>query len=150
MANADSVLLFLREVWALDHALQTRSKAMGRTLGITGPQRLVLRLVQAAGACSAGDLAAQLHLHPSTLTGVLQRLETGGYLSRAVDSHDGRRAVLRVTTAGTRMLRRRGPAIEEALRVALQKESPRDVQTTTELLHRLAEALSLRASKHAH
>ena len=36
---------FLRLVWAVDHALQTTSKRMARSLGVTGPQRLVVRIV---------------------------------------------------------------------------------------------------------
>ena len=36
---------FLRLLWELDHALQRRSKRMARALGLTGPQRLVLRIV---------------------------------------------------------------------------------------------------------
>ena len=37
------VLEFMRVVWALDHALQKTSKRMETTLGMTAPQRLVIR-----------------------------------------------------------------------------------------------------------
>jgi len=37
---------FLRLIWAVDHALQRRSKSMAATLGITGPQRLVIRITR--------------------------------------------------------------------------------------------------------
>src|ERR1043166_1406830 len=40
-----AALDFMRAVWALDHALRSRSKRMKREIGLTGPQRLVLRLV---------------------------------------------------------------------------------------------------------
>jgi hypothetical protein len=36
---------FLRLIWAVDHALQRRSKSMAATIGITGPQRLVIRII---------------------------------------------------------------------------------------------------------
>ena len=39
------VLEFMRVVWALDHALQKTSKRMETMLGITAPQRLVVRIL---------------------------------------------------------------------------------------------------------
>jgi DNA-binding MarR family transcriptional regulator len=40
-------------------------------VGVTGPQRLVLRVVGLFPGMSAGELATVLRVHPSTLTGVL-------------------------------------------------------------------------------
>jgi hypothetical protein len=45
------VLAFMRTLWALVHGLRTTSKHMGSSLGVTGPQRLVILL--AAGASFA-------------------------------------------------------------------------------------------------
>ena len=78
----DAGLLFMRALWVAVHALQKTSKRMNVRLGVTGPQRLVLRVVGLAPGISAGGLAKVLHLHPSTLTGVLKRLETQGLVSR--------------------------------------------------------------------
>ena len=63
----------MRLLWAVDHGLQTRSKRMAVGLGITGPQRLVLRIVGRFPGISAGQLSRILHLDPSTLTGILRR-----------------------------------------------------------------------------
>ena len=68
-------LEFMRLLWAIDHGLQTRSKRMAAALGVTGPQRLVIRIVGRFPGVSAGQLARILHLDPSTLTGILRRLE---------------------------------------------------------------------------
>ena len=43
----DPVLDFMRLLWSVEHGLQSTSKRMEATLGITGPQRLVLRIVTA-------------------------------------------------------------------------------------------------------
>jgi DNA-binding MarR family transcriptional regulator len=61
-------------LWAVVHELEITSKRMTGEIGVTGPQRLVLRVVGLFPGLSAGELATILHLHPSTLTGVLQRL----------------------------------------------------------------------------
>jgi hypothetical protein len=68
------VLQFMQLLWAIVHALQKTSKRMSAELGVTGPQRLVLRVVGLSPGISAGRLAAVLRLHPSALTGILQRL----------------------------------------------------------------------------
>jgi DNA-binding MarR family transcriptional regulator len=134
-------LKLLRVLWALDHALNAKSKKMGATLGVTGPQRTVLRLVALTPGISSGELAELLHLHPSTLTGVLERLVRRGLLERKRDPFDARRALLRVTAAGQRLLQHRKGTIEEVVRMALQKESKTSVRTAMEVLQRITSAL---------
>ena len=72
------VLQFMQVLWAVVHGLEQTSKRMRGRIGVTGPQRLVLRVVGLFPGLSAGDLATILHVHPSTLTGVIQRLVTQG------------------------------------------------------------------------
>ena len=76
------VLEFMRTLWALDHALQSASKRMESRLRVTAPQRLVVRIVGRYPGVSAGELSEILHLHPSTLTGILGR--TAAYEGRPV------------------------------------------------------------------
>src|SRR6516162_388271 len=134
-------LKLLRVLWALDHALNARSKAMGAALGVTGPQRTALRLVALTPGISSGELAALLHLHPSTLTGVLERLVRRGLLERKRDPFDARRALLRVTPAGLRLLQHRKGTIEEVVRLALRKEKKASLRTVVEVLQRITSAL---------
>ncbi len=94
------VLDFMRLIWALDHGLQSLSKRMQRSLGLTGPQRVALRVLGRRPGISAGDLASILRIHPSTLTGILSRLERRGLVKRTRDPKDGRRARLALTSRG--------------------------------------------------
>ena len=48
---------FLRTIWALDHQLQTASRRMETVLGVTGPQRFVLRIVHLNPGITPGDVA---------------------------------------------------------------------------------------------
>jgi len=64
---------------------------MASSFGITGPQRLVVRLIGRHPDISAGELAHVLHVHKSTITGVVQRLEARGLVRRATDTSDARR-----------------------------------------------------------
>lgn len=115
------VLEFMRLLWAVDHGLQSVSKSMTKTLGITGPQRLVIRMVGCRPGISAGDLAELLHVHPSTLTGVLQRLHRRGLIARSEAPDDRRRAVLRLTPRGQSLDQSQSGTVEACIEHALQR-----------------------------
>jgi DNA-binding MarR family transcriptional regulator len=134
-------LEFMRLLWAIDHGLQTRSKRMAATLGVTGPQRLVVRIVGHLPGVSAGQLAEILHLHPSTLTGILRRLERAGLLRRRRDPLDGRRAVLGLSAAGRRLDVVAAGTIESAMRQVLAKLPRHRVRVTRGVLSALARGL---------
>jgi DNA-binding MarR family transcriptional regulator len=134
-------LEFLRSIWALDHALHARSKAMAKRTGLTGPQRLALRIIGTSPNISSGQLARVLHVHPSTLTGVLQRLETQGLVVRARDSADGRRALFVLTRAGEKLAVSVEFSVEGAVKKLLKQIDPSDAQIAQRLILRLADEL---------
>lgn len=135
------VLQFMQLLWAVVHGVERTSKRMTSDLGVTGPQRLVLRVVGLFPGMSAGDLAAILHVHPSTLTGVLQRLVAQRLLQRVDDPRDRRRAMLRLTARGARVNATTQGTIEAAVGKALDGVTVRDRAATRRVLERLAECL---------
>jgi DNA-binding MarR family transcriptional regulator len=136
------VLGFMQALWAVDHELQSSSKRQEASTGVTGPQRLVIRIVGRFPGIPAGKVSDILHLHPSTLTGVLQRLEAHGLLERRPDPTDGRRALLTLTAHGRAIDATRGGTVEAGVRRALAKLPPRSVAAAREVLERLAAELS--------
>jgi len=135
-------LQFMRRLWDLVHALAVRSKRMGRTLGVTGPQRLVLRVVGQTPGATASEISDLLGLHPSTLTGVLARLERHGLLQRRVDTADRRRVRFRLTPAGLRIDRERKGTVEAAVRRALGRADPEMTAQTEAMIALLVAELS--------
>jgi DNA-binding MarR family transcriptional regulator len=138
----DPVLQFLQTIWQLEHALERGSKRMEDALGISGPQRFALRMIGGAPDISAGELAAQLHLHPSTVTGIVQRLVRRRLVRRSINAADGRVTHLRLTAAGARVNRpaARG-TIEQAARLALARCSGRDRAATATVLANFVDEL---------
>jgi trehalose 6-phosphate phosphatase len=134
-------LEFMPLLWAIDHGLQRRSQRMAATLGLTGPQRLVVRMLGRYPGISAGQLAQVLHLHPSTLTGILRRLERRGWLTRRRHPRDGRRAVLGLSEAGRRIDVEASGTIEARMRSALRTLPPAKVRAARTVLHALAAVL---------
>ena len=131
---AGETLQFMQRLWELVHALAVCSKRMGRTLGVTGPQRLVIRVVGQSPDATASEISEILGLHPSTLTGVLARLENQHLLQRRVDAADRRRVRFRLTPAGRRIDRERKGTVEAAVRRAMSRAGPERLAHTEALL----------------
>ena len=134
----DPALEFLRLIWALDHSLHVASKRMASSFGITGPQRLVVRLIGRHPQISAGELARVLHVHKSTITGVVQRLEARGLVRRITDAGDARRIQLTLTEAGRRVAGPVPGTVEAAVKRVLGSIDQRRLDATRAVLERLA------------
>jgi len=141
VAPLGEVLSFMRLLWAVSHGLEATSKRMLNELGVTGPQRLVLRIVGQNPGISPGELARVLHVHPSSLTGVLQRLVETKLLHRERDPDDGRRSTLVLTPIGRQINSRRAGTVEAAVQRAMANHSQESLRTVEKVLRGLAEEL---------
>jgi DNA-binding MarR family transcriptional regulator len=136
-----SVLSFMRSMWGVNHALESTSRRMKARIGVTGPERMVVRLVGTYPGIAAGELARVLRVHPSTLTGPLKRLVRRGLLVRKADASDGRRALFTLTARGEDVDRMRRGTVEAAVRTALGALPEGDVQVAVSVLDALAKAM---------
>lgn len=135
-------LLFMQRLWGLVHALEVRSKRMAKVLGVTGPQRLVVRVLGSLPDLTAREIAETLGIHPSTLTGILSRLESQGMLARRTDIVDRRRVRFRLTASGRRIDRERKGTVEAAIRRGLGRADAVTIERAVALLSLLTEELS--------
>lgn len=135
-------LEFLRLIWAIDHGLQLASKRTETLVGVTGLQRLVIRILGRFPGLSAGQLAGLLHVDPSTLSGVLARLADRDFIDRRSDPRDTRRAQLALTLAGRRLDVATEGTVESAVERALERIPPAKLKSAREVLRVLAESLA--------
>lgn len=136
------VLEFMRLIWAVDHALQKTSKRMRSSIGVTGAQRLVVRIVGRFPGIPAGQVAELLHVHPSTLTGILKRLEHQGLIRRRPDPKDRRRALLGITKKGRRIDAAGAGTVEEAVERVISRTPRAKLDGARQILMDLASALA--------
>jgi DNA-binding MarR family transcriptional regulator len=106
---------------ALVREVQFALRAIGMRLGrlndavaglvdLKGGDIELLDHVGRVGPVSPGELAAQLHVHPATMTGILDRLEKGGWVARERDSPDRRKVKVRaIRTRGSELVRLYAP-----------------------------------------
>ena len=140
-SRVGEALDFMRVMWAVDHALQRASKRMKATLGVTGPQRLVVRIVGRFPGLSAAQLAGLLHIDPSTLTGVLRRLERQGLIRRRRDPRDGRRWLLGLTARGRLVDSQMKGTVEAAVHATMNEVGLADLEAARRVLKTIAKWL---------
>ena len=82
------IQLGLRELSVRLHQV---NEVVGEHLDLQAGDLDVLDMVARYGPLSPRDLTATLGIHPATLTGVLDRLERGGWVKRRPDPSDRRK-----------------------------------------------------------
>jgi len=139
-ARLGETLQFMQVLWALHHGLEMSSKRMETTLGVTGQQRLVIRMIGSFPGITGGALARLLHLHPSTMTGLLKRLERRGMIERRSHTGGDRRLVaFFLSLRGVRLDSRRRGTIESMMTSVLASLPPQRVAAARDVLAALAE-----------
>jgi DNA-binding MarR family transcriptional regulator len=133
---------FMRLLWAVDHGLQRRSKRMEVELGVTGMQRVVIRLIGRYPEIAAGRLAELVHVHPSTLTGVLRRLVERGFVRRERDPEDARRSKFNLLPPGETIDATQAGTVEAAVRRALARLPSESIDAARLVLAAVAEELA--------
>ena len=134
-------LRFVQLLWQLDHALNKRSRRMLRVLGVTAPQRFIIRVIALRPGATPSRIARYLHVTPATVTRVVQRMEEAGFLRREPDPDDSRRVLLHLTAKARRIEEKAGSAGESPISRVLARSPPTRVQETALMLSALIEEL---------
>lgn len=86
-------------------ALEDYSRAVEKHFDLTGPQLWALWELGRKGPQALKDLASRMHLDPSTVVGVVDRLAAKGLVTRNPDATDRRRVSLILTPKGAEVLK---------------------------------------------
>jgi DNA-binding MarR family transcriptional regulator len=81
---------------ALSIQLSLLNHQVGAQVGLNDVDLDCLDLIARHSPLSPGALAQRAALHPATMTGILDRLERGGWIARERDPSDRRAVVVRV------------------------------------------------------
>ncbi|MDO9115530.1 MAG: MarR family transcriptional regulator [Polaromonas sp.] len=101
-------------------------------LGLTYPQYLAMLVLWEKDGLTVSELGERLFLDSGTLTPLLKRLETSGFLSRLRDVQDERRVHISLTAAG-RKLKSRAARIPGCILSATQCSIPELVALTQQV-----------------
>lgn len=101
MAPSDMLCFAL---YSAGHAMQSAYAPLLEPLGVTYPQYLVLQSLGEMDEQTVGHLGAGLQLDSNTLTPLLKRMETAGWLSRQRNPADQRQVRVSLTPTGAALL----------------------------------------------
>lgn len=109
---------------------------------ITKVQWWILRTVWKQKQCTAGYLAKEMGVRPSTMSQMLDRLEKAGFITRLKDSVDGRVRIIRLTDMGQNIFHRSEAWFVQKLVDSLNLLTPQKQQTLIRLMEELAAPFS--------
>jgi DNA-binding MarR family transcriptional regulator len=124
-------------------ALGISARTAERSIGITGAQLLVLRVLDAHPAQSLNELATLTFTHQSTVSVVVGRLVSRGFVTRSRSETDGRRVVLALSAAGRRALRHAPPPTQMRLITAINSLPPARRRVLATTLKAVVDAMDL-------
>lgn len=96
-------LRILQSLRRIIRAIEIHSQRLSHDHQITGPQLGCLLAIKQEGALTTTCLARTVFLSPSTVVGIVDRLEEKGLLSRMRGTEDRRQVRLHLTEAGKRL-----------------------------------------------
>ena len=130
----------LRRVIQVVHGYSNRAKRVG---GLTGPQVWAIRVISESTPIRVSDLARRMYLHPSTVVGILDRLEAKGLAVRARSKSDHRVVEVKLTGKG-KTIAARSPAVAQGLLLkGLEGLSGRQIRVVSEGLESLVGILGV-------
>ncbi|WP_328360174.1 MarR family transcriptional regulator [Mycobacterium sp. NBC_00419] len=126
-------------LYSASRAVTAAYRPLLAELNLTYPQYLVLLVLWEEGHANVSRLCERLHLDSGTLSPLLKRLESIGYLTRQRSAEDERRVDVVLTPAGKR-LRHKAACIPERL-MAASDMSPDEIVALRDAVLRLSEAV---------
>jgi len=122
-------------------AFDAHSRALLRKYELTGPQLTVLRELARQGQTPIGTLAKTTFLGAPTVTGVVDRLEQQGWVTRVHGKEDRRHVLIAVTPAGQEVLKRAPPLLHDGFCDKLLRMPQARQQQICEALQTVAEMM---------
>ncbi|NTV28461.1 MAG: MarR family transcriptional regulator [Candidatus Omnitrophica bacterium] len=111
------------------------------TVDIPHAQLFVIMTLFHTGSCRTCDIGRQLKVTAPTATGIVDRLEKAGYVSRSTDQEDRRTVMVNLTVEGKKLALRVKDKVVERWADLLQKIPAEDAEKYLEILHKIKEAL---------
>lgn len=134
-------LRILRSLRRIVRAIDLYSRALKASCGLTVPQLVCLSTVVKEKRITAAALSLQVNLSPSTLVGILDRLEKGGLIQRMRSVEDRRQVIIHATDAGKHAVRKAPSPLQENLAIGLANLPTHEQATIARSLDKIVELM---------
>lgn len=133
--------LILRSLRRIIRAIDLYSRELKATCGLTVPQLVCLSAIVREKQITAVSLSHQVHLSPSTLVGILDRLEKNHLIRRERSFEDRRQVKITASEAGKDAFRKAPSPLQENLAIGLGNLSPGEQATIARSLDKIVELM---------
>jgi DNA-binding MarR family transcriptional regulator len=114
------------------------TKELARRANLTGPQLTVVKLLETMGDLSLSDLSERIRAQNSTVTGIIDRMEREGLVTRARSTEDRRVVLIQLTAKGQALAEEIKVEPMEIFRSALESLSPQETRDLMKILTKIA------------
>lgn len=129
--------IVLDSVRRLVQLLRRSANVSEKRWGLSAAQLFVLHKLSDAQSLSVGELAERTLTSQSSVSEVVQKLVTAGYVARVRSTRDARSVELSLTDAGRKIIEKSPVAPQDYILAGLKRMPPRDCRQLARLLSRL-------------
>lgn len=109
--------------------------------GLTRSQCIAMYYINSAGSTNQKDLAKQMNIRESTMTGLLDRMERDGLIERKPDKEDMRRKSISLSKKGVEELDNISHVSEEFIKEATDKIDDESIGIFNKVLDKMVESV---------
>jgi len=140
--DTTEILIKIRKIV---RSLNIESKKIQKEYGVSIPQALCLNLLHSSKNYQATqtEIRKFLNLNPSTISGIINRLENKGLVARLPRSGDKRKVTIAITSKGDGLIKRIPSLLHDRLSDKLVKFDDKTLQQLFESLELLVNILEI-------
>ena len=140
---SDLVKQIIHQIRRVIHAKELYTKELHKHYSITAAQLNCLLALHENGPMPPSQIAKLIMVKSSTVTGIVDRLETKGLVVRLRNSSDRRVINIDLTKAGVKLAENAPPPIQQKILDGLKELSPKDLKVILKSLSILTRALDV-------
>lgn len=134
-------LRILRALRRITRSIALHSRQLAAYSNITAPQLVCLRAVVDNGPMTATAISREIHVSPSTVVGILDRLEDKGWILRERGREDRRIVFITATDEGIALVRDTPSPLQQKLADSLNDLPEIEQATITMSLERIVDLM---------
>lgn len=134
-------LRILRALRRITRSIALHSRQLAAYSNITAPQLVCLRAVAENGPLTATAISREIHVSPSTVVGILDRLEDKGWIQRERGREDRRIVFITATEEGVALVRDTPSPLQQKLADSLNDLPEIEQATITMSLERIVDLM---------
>lgn len=136
-------LRILQSLRRIMRSVDIYSRKLTLEHGITAPQLICLLTVREMGPMTSTAISNEMHVSPSTLVGILDRLEAKGLVKRERATDDRRRVYITVTPGGVAVAESAPSPLQDRLVEGLAGLTDRELKTISGSLEKIVELMEV-------